>query len=79
MRWIDADASKPPDYEVVLLRTIGGSNADYTTGWWASKSNGGRGAWIGLALNQSPPTYRMLDGAVALWSYIEPPVVEDDR
>lgn len=76
MRWIDADASKPPDYETVLIRTIGGKNAHYTTGWWASKANNGQGAWIGLALNQSPPHYEMFDGAVQMWSYIEPPVTE---
>ncbi len=73
MNWIPA-TQKPPAYQVVLLAFAPtGRMHDYTTGWWADRANGGKGAWVGLALNQSPPTYPLEDGAVEYWATIEAP------
>ena len=60
------ESNKPEPYKTVLLRLIGD---DFTTGWWADKA----GHWVGLALNQSPPTYQLEDACVTHWQSIEPP------
>jgi len=57
---------KPPDFQTVFLYLIGD---DVTTGWYSSKA----ASWIGLALNQSPPTYRIEPGFVTHWQIIERP------
>ena len=73
MNWIPA-TQKPPAYEVVLLALDTASiSTEFTTGWWADLANGGNGAWVGLALNQNPPTYPLEDGAVEFWATIEAP------
>lgn len=59
----NTEQQKPEPYRQVLLDLDDG---DYTTGHWASKA----GHWIGYAFNQSPPTYRLADGAVIRWRYI---------
>lgn len=69
MQWT-SEAQKPEDYKVVLLQTIGGH---FTTGWYAPQANNGTGAWIGLALNQSPPVYEIEPGFVKAWCEIAPP------
>jgi hypothetical protein len=73
MIWNPAE-QKPRDYEEVLLAMVGGRH--YTTGYWASGANMGKGAWIGLALNQSPPVYQLEKCLVKYWEAIEEPKEE---
>jgi len=54
---------KPPDFQTVFLYLIGD---DVTTGWYSSKAD----SWIGLAFNQSPPTYKIEPGAVTHWQIV---------
>ena len=68
--WKNAKEELPEPYEVVLLQLIGD---EYTTGWYASLANHALGAWMGLSLNQSPPQYRLEDGAVEKWCKIVRP------
>lgn len=73
MNWIPT-TQKPLAYEVVLLALDTPSiSTEFTTGWWADLANGGMGAWVGLALNQSPPTYQLEEWAVVCWAAIEAP------
>lgn len=73
MSWIPA-TQKPSAYEVVLLALDTPSiSTEFTTGWWADLANGGKGSWVGLALNQSPPTYPLEEWAVKHWAAIEAP------
>ena len=68
--WKNAKEELPPPYELVLLQLVGD---EYTTGWYASLANHAFGAWMGLALNQSPPHYQIEDGAVEKWCEIVRP------
>ena len=54
---------KPEPHRVVLLQMAGG---EFTTGWWSDMA----GAWIGLALNQSPPVYAFAHNSVLRWMEI---------
>lgn len=62
--WFPA-SEKPQPYKTVLLEVFDG----WTTGWWADKA-GESGEWIGLALNQSPPVFRLAQGLVTRWASI---------
>jgi len=68
--WKNASEELPPSNELVLLQLVGD---EYTTGWYSSFSNNGNGAWMGMALNQSPPQFRIADGAVEKWCEIVRP------
>lgn len=61
---IESHPEKPPSYKPVIIALI---NDDYTTGHWAEPAN----RWIGYAFNQSPPTYKLSDGAVTGWMEIK--------
>lgn len=65
--WKNAGEELPPPYEIVLLQLVGD---EYTTGWHAPLANKGDGAWMGLALNQSHPQYRIQEGFVEKWCKI---------
>lgn len=67
MNWKPA-SEKPEAYKTVLLALMGKNNK-YTTGWYAAPAD----KWIGLAMNQSPPTYELESWAVTHWCEIEPP------
>lgn len=68
--WKKVSEELPPPYELVLLQLVGD---EYTTGWHAPLANNGNGAWMALALNQSPPQYRIEDGTVEKWCKIVRP------
>ena len=68
--WKKVSEELPPPYELVLLQLAGD---EYTTGWYAPQANNGTGIWMGVALNQSPPQYRLEDGAVEKWCKIVRP------
>lgn len=74
--WKNAKEELPPPYEIVLLQLVGD---EYTTGWYASLANQALGAWMGLALNQSPAQYRIEDGAVEKWCCIVRPYDAPDE
>lgn len=68
--WKNAKEELPPPYELVLLQLVGD---EYTTGWYAPLANNGAGAWMGMALNQAHPQYRIQAGFVEKWCRIVRP------
>ncbi len=60
------EQEKPQAYQTVLLALVGD---DLTTGYWASTAK----CWMGYAFNQSPPMYKLEEGAVTDWAEINPP------
>jgi len=64
--WQPAE-TKPVPYQTVLIELAG--SVVYTTGHWAV--NATPPAWVGFAGNQSPPYYRIEDGFVRRWRYIQ--------
>lgn len=68
--WKKVSEELPPPYELILLQLVGD---EYTTGWYSSLANKGDGAWMGMALNQSPPQFRIEEGFVEKWCEIVRP------
>jgi len=68
--WKKVSEELPPPHELVLIQLVGD---EYTTGWHAPQANNGNGAWMGMALNQSPPQYRIEDDFVEKWCKIVRP------
>jgi hypothetical protein len=67
MNWTPEN-EKPKPYVTVLLALICN---DFTTGYWADIDDGG--CWMGFALNQPCPMYRLEEGSVTHWAEIVPP------